>query len=163
MALYSVDKLIPEARRLAAEYRRATGQSLGISPEIARHDAASALGLELVQPGAHAYDAIGREHWPGLKLIIKGRAIFEEGKSGQRLGQIKADQDWDGVVLVVMDDNYEAVEMYLAQRDDLITHLQDAHSRRARRGSISVAKFKIIAELVWTRENGLEDGTWSNR
>jgi hypothetical protein len=30
VSLYSVDKLISEVRRIAAEYRRATGKALGI-------------------------------------------------------------------------------------------------------------------------------------
>lgn len=78
MSLYSVDKLISEARRIAAEYRRATGKPLGISAEIARYDACSYLDLE-PHEDAVGYDAMGvtgeRE---GLRFQIKGRAIFDE-------------------------------------------------------------------------------------
>ena len=37
-----------ETRRLASEYRRATGKPLAVSGEIARYDASRLLGLELV-------------------------------------------------------------------------------------------------------------------
>ena len=59
MSLYSVDKLISEARRIAAEYRRATGKPLGISAEIASHDACTFLELE-PHEDAIGYDAVGR-------------------------------------------------------------------------------------------------------
>ena len=49
MGVYQIDKLMGEARRLAAEYRRATGKTLAISGEIAISDAITLLGLE----GAH--------------------------------------------------------------------------------------------------------------
>ena len=39
MSVYAVDKLIAQARQLAADYRRTTGKPLpGVSNEIALHD-----------------------------------------------------------------------------------------------------------------------------
>ena len=46
VGVYEIDKLMNEARRLAAEYRRATGKTLAISGEIAISDAIHLLGLE---------------------------------------------------------------------------------------------------------------------
>jgi len=163
--VYSVDKLITEARRLAAEYRRATGQPLPVSGEIARHDVARLLGLELVPAQeAGGYDAIGAGRWEGKRIQIKGRAIFDEGKAGQRIGQLKLNQDWDVVMLVLMDEDFEPMEIYEAGREDLQDLLSEATSnKRSKRGALSVARFKIIGRLVWTRENGLEDdGYWDN-
>lgn len=80
MSLYSVDKLISEARRIAAEYRRTTGKPLGISAEIARHDACTNLELE-PQEDAAGYDAIGlKGEREGVRFQIKGRAIFDGKK-----------------------------------------------------------------------------------
>ncbi len=60
MGVYSVDKLISEARRLAAEFRRTTGKPLpGVSGEIAEHDAARLLNLKLCDERSGGYDAIG--------------------------------------------------------------------------------------------------------
>ena len=165
MNVYAVDKLISEARRLAAEYRKATGQSLGVSAEIARHDVARLLDLELVPPSAPGgYDALGRGRWEGKRIQIKGRAVFDESKSGQRIGQLKLTQEWDVVMIVLMDENFEPFEIYEAGRPDLEEILEEAaSSKRGRRGALSVARFKIIGRLVWTRENGLEDdGYWDN-
>ena len=62
MTVYSVDKLISEARRLAADYRRATGKTMpGVSIEIAQNDAARLLDLELANDPQLGYDALGRQ------------------------------------------------------------------------------------------------------
>ena len=39
MGIYSVNKLIAETRRIAKEYRLATGKILPVTPEIAINDA----------------------------------------------------------------------------------------------------------------------------
>ena len=166
MSVYSIDKLIAEARRIAAEYRKATGKTLGgISGEIAEYDAATLLDLEICKEKAGGYDAIGRGTRAGKRIQIKGRAIFEEGKSGQRIGQLKIEQEWDSVVLVIMDDNFEPLEMYEAERADLVGALDEAKSsNRNKRGAMSVAKFKNIAQLVWAAGEGVvEDEIWCNR
>lgn len=166
VTLYSVDKLITEARRLAAEYRRATGKALpGVGAEIAENDAARLLDLELVKDESLGYDALGRGKRAGKRIQIKSRTIFDEAKGGQRLGQLKTGQDWDSVVLVLMDDNYEPTEIYEAERADLLQAVAEAEtSKRAKRGALSVAKFKIISKLIWTREEGeISDEIWDNR
>ncbi len=160
---YALDKLIAETRRLAAEYRRATGQSLPVSAEIARHDAARILNLELKEQRVKGVDAIGRGERAGMKIQIKGRVIADERKGGQRIGQLNRDGDWDLVVLSLMDADYEPFEIYEATREEILEALDSASSNRARRGAMSVARFKIIGRLVWSRENGLEPELWSNR
>ena len=166
MGVYSVDKLITEARRLAAEFRRTTGKPLpGVSGEIAEHDAARLLDLELCKERPGGYDAIGRGSREGDRVQIKGRVIFGEEKSGQRIGQLKLDKDWDSVVLVVMDENYEAIEIYEASREEVEDAMDEsASSSRKKRGAMTVARFKIISRLVWTPDEGaLDDQVWDNR
>lgn len=166
MGVYSVDKLITEARRLAADYRRATGKPLaGVSGEIAQHDAIQLLDLELCNPPVAGCDAIGKSGArKGKKVQIKGRTIFDEAKSGQRIGQLNMDQAWDLVVLVLLDDELETFEIYEASRDELEEAMEEASaSKRNKRGAMSVAKFKIIGHLAWTREEGLiDDEIWDN-
>ena len=165
MSLYSVNKLISEARRIAAEFRRTTGKPLGISAEIANHDACTFLQLE-AQDDAVGYDAIGLHgSRKGHRFQIKGRAIFDEKKGGQRLGQIKTDQEWDKILLVLMDEEFETTEIYEASRDDILNDLDDAStSNRSKRGAMSVARFKRLAQLVWTRDEGLiDDEVWDNK
>lgn len=165
MSLYSVDKLISEARRIAAEYRRTTGKPLGISAEIAQHDACTFLELNPDEE-AIGYDAIGlageRE---GQRFQIKGRAIFDEKKGGQRVGQIKIEQDWDRILLVLMDEEFETTEIYEASRDDILKDIDESvSSNRSKRGAMSVARFKRIAHLVWSHDQGLiNDELWDNQ
>lgn len=165
MPVYSIDKLISEARRIAAEYRKATGKTLGgVSGEIAEHDAAQLLDLELCQPKPGGYDAVGRGARDGRRVQIKGRAIFDDAKAGQRIGQLKVEQEWDSVVLVLMNQEFEPTEIYEAMRDDIMAALDEAkESKRSKRGAMSVARFKNIAQLVWTAEEGLiEDEIWEH-
>ena len=166
MGIYSVDKLISEARRLATEFRRTTGKALpGVSGEIAEHDAARLLNLTICKEKSAGYDAVGRGKREGKRIQIKARVIFDEEKSGQRVGQLKLDQEWDSVVLVIMDENYEPYEIYEAERDDILDVMDEAgKSARKKRGAMTVARFKIIARLVWTPEQGeLEDEIWDNQ
>lgn len=160
MSVYSTEKLVTEARRLAAEYKKATGKALGISGEIAEFDAASKLNLDLCDDRSKGYDAIGKGVREGKRVQIKGRAIFDEQKSGQRIGQLKTEQEWDSVVLVLMDENYEATEIFEADREIIIDALNEStSSNRKKRGAMSIAKFKIISDLVWSSEQGLIEQT----
>jgi hypothetical protein len=155
MTLYSIDKLIEETRRLAAEFRRTTGTMLPVSGEIARYDVAHHLGLSLMTEPC-GYDAMGKHHLTGKRVLIKGRVVGDTVKSGHRIGQLKPDHAWDLVVLSLMDNNYDPLEMYMISHEEIERALADSGSNRGKRGAISVAKFRIIGELVWTRELGLE-------
>jgi len=155
--VYSIDKLISETRRLAAEYRRSTGQVLPVSGEIARHDAARLLGLKLCEPGSAGVDAIGAGSRAGQRVQIKSRVMAQEKKSGARIGQINTQGEWDTLLLVILDEDYEACEIYEASREQLSDALAGSESsNRSKRGALSIAKFKNIGWLVWTRETGLE-------
>ena len=162
MSIYAADKLIAQARILAAEFRQTMGKPLpGISNEIAEHDAVRLLGLE-PKPGSETgWDAIDPE--TGRRVQIKSRTIFDETKGGERIGQLKMNQDWDAVVLVLMDEDYEPYEIYQALREDLAEFVTASSSSRSKRGAMSVARFKIIGELVWDRVNGRSDGVWDNQ
>jgi hypothetical protein len=159
---YAAEKLIAQARQLAAEYRRTMGKPLpGVSNEIAEHDAIRLLGLEAAESPDAGWDALDPQS--GHRIQIKSRTIFDETKGGQRIGQLKVNQPWDAVVLVLMDENYEPYEIYQARRDDLLEYIDASSSNRAKRGAMSVARFKILGELVWDAVNGRQDEVWENR
>ncbi|NNJ93647.1 MAG: hypothetical protein HKP57_02775, partial [Halobacteria archaeon] len=47
--------------------------------------------------------------------------------------------------------------IYEAAREDIMDEVDEAAgTKRAKRGALSVAKFKNISWLVWTRETGME-------
>jgi hypothetical protein len=157
LTVYSLDKLIAETRRLAAEYKRSTGQSLPVSGEIARHDAARILDLTLCEPRVGGVDAIGNGKRQGQRIQVKSRILTTDSKSGTRLGQLNTNGDWNTLLLIIMDEDYEPCEIYEAARDDIMDEIDEAAgSKRAKRGALSVAKFKNISWLVWTRETGME-------
>ena len=159
---FAADKLIAQARQLAAEYRRTMGKPLpGISSEIAEHDAVRLLDLQPNTEAEAGWDA--RDAETGLRIQIKSRTIFDESKGGERIGQLKMNQDWDAVVLVLMDENYEPYEIYRAHREDLEAFSKKSSSNRAKRGAMSVARFKIIADLVWDSVGGAQDEVWDNQ
>jgi len=155
VTVYSIDKLIAETRRLAAEFRRSTGQVLPVSGEIARHDAARILGLTLCEQRTGGIDAIGQGDREGQRIQVKSRVLSRDKKSGARIGQLNPNGDWDTVVLVIMDEDYEPCEIYEASREE-VEEAMSSSSSRSNRGAISISKFKIISWLVWTRETGLE-------
>ncbi|MEQ8661981.1 MAG: hypothetical protein RLW62_14285 [Gammaproteobacteria bacterium] len=153
MGVYSVDRLMAEARRLAAEYRRATGKTLAISGEIAVSDAITLLDLVPAEDGAEGYDAIRRGAAGSERLQVKARMLFDDTtRRPHRLGQLKTDKPWDAVLLVLMDENYDTVEMIEASRAAIEASLAEATPNR--RGTLSVARFRNIGRLVWTREAG---------
>jgi len=161
MELYSIDKLMHETRQLAARYHQTTGTALPVTGEIARFDAAKALNLQLNNDSSQNYDAIGSGILQDQKVLIKGRVLFESSKSNPRIGQINPEQDWDQAVLVLFDDDYQAVEIYQASNDDVRQAL-DMRSGKKKAG-MSVAQFKIVGKLVWTIEDGLDTEIWDNQ
>ena len=143
--------LFQETRRLAAEFKRTTGTMLPVSGEIARYDVSHHLDLTLSNDHNCGYDAVGNNERDGLRVQIKSRVIGDGVKSGHRLGQLNPNGNWDIVILSLMDDEFEPLEMYQLSRDEIIDAL---NSTSKKHNTISVAKFKIISELVWTREYG---------
>ncbi len=150
---YSVDVLMQQARQLAANYRRATGKTMpGVSNEISVYDAIRLLHLAPEQVG---YEAIGTEKsgdLQGDRVQIKGRTMFSDSKNTQRIGQLKLEQNWDSVVLVLLDDDYEPFEIYEIDRATLTDNMVDKTSKKARKGAMTVARFRKIATLAWSRD-----------
>lgn len=161
--VYAVDKLIGQARQLAAEYRKTMGKPLpGISAEIANHDAVRLLHLEPCSGECNGFDAIDPAR-KGKRILVKSRTIFDESKTGQRIGQLKLNGDWDSVLLVLMDEDYEPYAIYEAEREDITEAVGKSSEGRAKRGAMSVARFKIIGQLIWTREEGIDTDVLDER
>lgn len=153
-SVFAVDTLISQARKLAVDFRKTTGKALpGISSEIALYDAARLLNLELLKESQGGFDAVGRSPRQGKRIQIKARVLFEDQRSGARIGQLKSEQDWDSVMLVILNDEYETIDIYEVERVAIEAEMKDhVPSNRNKRGAMSVAKFKAIGQLVWTAE-----------
>jgi hypothetical protein len=157
MGLYSVDKLMAETRRLAAEYHKTTGQTLPVTTELSKHYAMRALRLVDADATLTGVDAKGQDEKSDLLYQIKGRVIFDSSKASPRIGQLNMDADWNMLVLVTLDAEYFPVEIYAATKKAAIAAMGEKSketSSRQKRGAMSVAKFKAIAQLVWTPKDG---------
>jgi len=152
--LDQIGAALEQAKSAAKIYRRLTGKPLGITGEIAEFEAARILGLELSQARQPGYDAerISGDHV--VKVQIKGRRITKDAKPGQRIGSIRFEHDWDTVVLVILDEDFEPVEIYEAERSTIKIALEKPGSKaRNERGALSVSKFKSIGVLLWSRDH----------
>lgn len=142
--------LLAEVKALAREYRALTGKPLGITGEVAEYEAARLLKVQLT-PARHAgYDAVGKG---GRRFQIKGRCILPGCKPGQRIGSIDIEKEFDAVLLVLLDESFDAFAIYEAGRDEVVAALTAPGSKsRNERGALGVAKFRAIGRVVWERE-----------
>ena len=146
----AIGPIIEAAKKLAIRYRQQTGRPLGITGEVAEYEAARLLNLRLAPVRQCGFDAVRKD---GTKLQVKARCILDSSKPGQRLGAIKLTKEWDVVLLVILDDQFETVEIHEAQRPEIEEALLKPGSKaRNERGALGVAKFKSIGILVWSRE-----------
>lgn len=145
-----IEEIISAAKRLAREYRVVTGRPLGITGEVAEHEAARLLGLELAEVRQAGYDATRSIGGKQEKIQIKSRVILPGARSGQRLGGLDLSKDWDTVLLVLMDEDFDATEIFEADRDAVEQALLEPGSKaRNERGALSVSKFRSISKRVW--------------
>ena len=87
-------------------------------------------------------------------MQIKSRVIADSMKSGHRVGQLNTSGNWDIVILSLMNDAFEPVEMYQLSRNKIINTLPTNNKKQ---NTISVAKFKMIGDLVWSQNFGVID------
>jgi hypothetical protein len=146
-------KLLGEAKKIAQQYYRLTGKPLGITGEVAEYEAARLLGIELTPARQAGYDATEMRHGKKRTLQIKGRCLPKGLTPGQRLGSIQPDKEWDAVLMVLLDADFNATEIWEAPREPILTALSVPGSRaRNERGALGVAQFKRLGRLRWSRE-----------
>jgi hypothetical protein len=65
---------------------------------------------------------------------------------------INTEKEWDAVLMVLLDQNFDAFEIHEAQRADIVAALTAPGSKaRNERGALAISKFKAIGKLRWTR------------
>ena len=147
----TVIDILREAKALAKRYRDATGKPLGITGEVAEYEAARILGVELAPARQAGYDAIEVRGNKMCRLQIKGRSVQKSYGAGQRMGSIDIEKEWDAVLLVLLDENYDAFEIYEADRGLIIAKIKKPGSRaRNEKHALSVSQFKSIGRLRWS-------------
>ena len=147
-----VMEILSQTKLLAREYRQLTGKPLGVTGEVAEYEAARILKLQLTDARQAGYDALEMANGEIRKLQVKGRCILKDSKRGQRVGSIDIGKEFDAVLLVLLDQDFEAFEIHEAQREPVIAELTRPGSRaRNKRGAMAVRKFIRIGEERWRR------------
>lgn len=145
-------QILAEAKKLGQRYRQLTGKPLGITGEVAEYEAARLLDVELTPARQAGYDAIEIRDGKNVRLQIKGRCVLEGSKPGQRMGAIDIKKEFDAVLLVLLDGNFEAIAIYEAPREAVVAALMQPGSKsRNERGALGVSKFKSIGSVRWKR------------
>ena len=156
----SVDAILRDARALAVEYYALTGRPLGVTAEVAEYEAVERLGLTLADARTAGYDALRVAPDGSVQRVqIKGRRLITE-KSGGRMPAINLKHDFDSVVLVELDEWYEPVVIWEADRADVERRLTapapDGGISKSRnlRGQMAVSQFRTVARRVWSAPAG---------
>lgn len=144
--------LLSQAKVLARRYKELTGKPLGITGEVAEYEAARVLGLELHLARQAGYDATEIRDGTPRRIQVKGRQVTPGNRKAGQLGSIDLRQEFDSVLLVLLDDDFNAYEMHEAARDEVETALARPGSKaRNERGSLAIAQFKSISVVRWRR------------
>jgi hypothetical protein len=147
-----VMEVLRQAKVLAQEYRQLTGKPLGITGEVAEYEAARILNLQLTQARQAGYDATEQINGATRRLQIKSRCILKDSRRSQMVGSIDIEKEFDAVILVLLDHNFEAFEIHEADRSAVIRALKAPGSvTRNERGAMAVSKFKSIGRPRWRR------------
>jgi hypothetical protein len=148
-------EVLREVKALAREYYLLTGRPLGITGEVAEFEAARILGIQLSPTRRKGYDAVRVMVGGEARLQIKGRCFPSDSKKTQRLGGIKLDCEWDAVLMVILDPDFDAREIWEAERTQIELALSKPGSlSRNVRGALAVSQFKRIGRRLWERKDG---------
>jgi hypothetical protein len=146
-------ELLGEAKKLAQRYRILTGKPLGITGEVAEFEAARLLGIKLVEARQAGYDATRVENGVTHRLQVKGRCVLPGQSNSQRMGSIDITKEFDGVLLVLMDEHMNATAIYEADRAPVIAAITKPGSKaRNERGALAVSNFISIGRKIWSRD-----------
>lgn len=114
-----IGELIAQAKGIARRYRELTGRPLGITGEVAEWEACRLLGLELADVRSPGFDALRRQGGTEVRLQIKAR-VLADGIFAGRMGSIDIKKDWDAVLLVLMNRDFDPLAIYEAPRAAVI-------------------------------------------
>lgn len=66
------------------------------------------------------------------------------------MGSIDVAREFDGVLLVLLDENFDVIEIYEADRSGVLAVIAAPGSKaRNERGALPITKFKAIGQLRW--------------
>lgn len=146
-----IGEILERAKQAAVDYYQLTGKPLGITGEIGEYEAMRLLELTLAEAREPGYDATDEN---GVRYQIKTRALSQAArKKSQKISSINLEYEWEFVILVLMDENFQTLEIWKAPRTEVEEALNAPGSKaRNERRALAVSKFKKIGEQVWPSE-----------
>ncbi|MGI0646807.1 hypothetical protein ACRCPS_17480 [Pseudomonas aeruginosa] len=146
-------EVLAEAKILARRYYKLTQKPLGVTGELAEFEAARLLGMELAVARQAGYDATEVRDGELVRIQIKGRCVPDPRRPAGRVGSIDLRQPFDSVMLVLLDQEFNAFAILEASRAKVTEALERPGSvARNERGSLGISQFKAISTLRWSRE-----------
>ncbi|NCS87600.1 MAG: hypothetical protein AUK34_04915 [Ignavibacteria bacterium CG2_30_36_16] len=150
-----INEILNEVKRLAKEYKLITGRVMGVTGEIAENETSKILGLELVQVRNPGYDSIKKDNEKIIKYEIKGRIKSNKYRS-QRTSKININEEWDKLLLTIMNDDYEVLDIYEADKKEIVKALQKTGSKaRSEKFTLSLGEVIRVSQKVWSNNKGL--------
>jgi curli biogenesis system outer membrane secretion channel CsgG len=145
--------VLAKVKQVARQHHKLTGRRLRVTGEIAEYEVAIRLGgrgLELLRWRQAGYDATQKTNRKRKqRLQVKGRLVLDSSQSHQ-VGAINLENEWDAVLLVLLDRNYDLTAIHEASRENIEEALSAEPVSKARaRGVLSVSKFKNIGVQIW--------------
>lgn len=148
-------EILTSVKALAKEYYDLTGRPLGVTGEMAEFEAHRRLQVELTPVRQPGYDAIERVGGEVRRLQIKGRCLQPNRDRSPRVGRIDVEHEWDRLLMVLMDQNFDATEIVEATRASVQEELERPGSKaRNERHSLSVSKVRTIGLQRWPPKPG---------
>jgi hypothetical protein len=83
---------------------------------LPKSEAVRLLKLELAPVRTSGYDVIRWTRAGIERLQVKGRVVLSKNLVGQRIGTLNVKKKWDGVLLVLMDENFDTIKIFEAAR-----------------------------------------------
>ena len=144
-----IKKILESAKKVAAQYYKETGRSLGVTGEVGELEAIEKLKLKQANVQEAGHDATD---WKGKKRYEIKTRLLDNGKRIGRVGIIKLKPEFDYALLVLMNKEFENLEIWKAKYSDVKKALTKPGSkRRNEHGQLSVSTFVKIAEQVWPK------------
>ncbi len=144
--------LANKAATIAQEYRELTGRPLGITGEVGELRAAQLLGLELAEARAPGFDAYEMLDGKTIFYQVKARCQRADSSRSQRTGRFKLTPGWDRALLVLLNEAFEAMQIFEVERESIEALLATSESRAIQRGALSTSWFKKHGRLRWSRD-----------
>lgn len=144
-------ELLRRATQLAREYYELTGRPLGITGEVAEFEAVRLIPrLKLAPPRQLGYDATRTRGGRTEHIQIKGRQFSLTGsRKTQRTGAINVNNEWDVLMLVLLNERFETVEIHEIARELVVAEIKRPGSKARARGQLSISWLKQCGQQVW--------------